>query len=648
MSAHCNGRTFGFNVTAAARALAVTAGIMAIFSLPVRAQDQAKEARSDAGAVLADAAAAPGAPQEPLSKDQPDEPAQGVVGASDSAPVGTADILSFRQEKVAAEMTELEERMYRLSEALKALEPENSSRLLLGLKFAREELILHQMKEAQQLLKELKLAQAVGHEKELLAKLERLAELLKSEDLDFQLQLEKLRLIREITRRLQLAIKEEDRELALSDKTGQRDRELERLRKKQLTLNELIERQQSHVDEVRPLASAETPDESSVASQSREQAQTRAATEALMKASGKSAGTPLAAAESAMGAAVKSLDDGQLGQALPRQESALEELRKELASTEAEIQKVQSLRDAVNLGALQADQSANRSLTNETAELTKKMGDSGARALSSMNGAMGNMSGAESDLQDENASAAAQDQDQALKRLKQAQSDLEEEKEKVLSALQGQIKKRVIEALTLMLEKQVAVREATTTLAPRAVEGSRQALAAVTNLGKAEGRIVEIADDIITLVEETEFGIALPSALMVVRESMISVKQSLAAADASEPVVKLELEIEEDLKSLLGAMQQMPPSRPPRDRNRRPMGPRERERELNRLIAELKMVRLMQLRVNRDTTNVDTVRPAEVEALSQDIQGQIEVVTERQVHVRDTTERLAEKRGDEL
>ena len=50
-------------------------------------------------------------------------------------------------------MTELEERMFRLSEALRSLEPENASRLKLALKFSREEPILQQMKETQGLLK---------------------------------------------------------------------------------------------------------------------------------------------------------------------------------------------------------------------------------------------------------------------------------------------------------------------------------------------------------------------------------------------------------------------------------------------------------------------------------------------------------------
>ena len=70
------------------------------------------------------------------------------------------DSIGFTQENVAAQMNELEERMFRLSEALRGLEPENASRLKLALKFSREELILNQMKETQKLLKEAQLSKA--------------------------------------------------------------------------------------------------------------------------------------------------------------------------------------------------------------------------------------------------------------------------------------------------------------------------------------------------------------------------------------------------------------------------------------------------------------------------------------------------------
>src|SRR5689334_930386 len=166
------------------------------------------------------AAAADAKPEAPKpDSPKPDEkPAQDLGKKTD---VSLGEQLAFQQEKVAAEMTELEERMFRLSEAIKALEPENSSRLMLGLKYAREELILQHMKQVKEVLEKLALTEAESEQKELLAKLQRLQDLLLSTDLDFQLKLEQLRQLREIIRRLDTAIKEEDRELTQSKEASE-------------------------------------------------------------------------------------------------------------------------------------------------------------------------------------------------------------------------------------------------------------------------------------------------------------------------------------------------------------------------------------------------------------------------------------------
>ena len=106
-------------------------------------------------------------------------------------------------------MTELEERMFRLSEAVRSLEPENASRLRLALKFSREELILQQMKETQKLMREAQLSKAETEVRELLAKLEHLRNLLLAEDLDFPMKLARLRQMRESLGQLERIIKEE-------------------------------------------------------------------------------------------------------------------------------------------------------------------------------------------------------------------------------------------------------------------------------------------------------------------------------------------------------------------------------------------------------------------------------------------------------
>ena len=88
------------------------------------------------------------------------------------------DTIGFSQQNAAAQMNELEERMFRLSEALRGLEPENASRLRLALQFSREEQILEQMRETYKFLKDAQLSKAETEVKELIAKLEHLRNLL--------------------------------------------------------------------------------------------------------------------------------------------------------------------------------------------------------------------------------------------------------------------------------------------------------------------------------------------------------------------------------------------------------------------------------------------------------------------------------------
>jgi hypothetical protein len=564
-------------------------------------------------------------------------------------PVTPGEVLSFRQAKVAAEMTELEERMYRLSEALKALEPENSSRLMLGLKFAREELILHQMKEAQGMLDKLSLGEATVEEKQLLSKLQRLHELLLASDLDFQLQLERLRQIREVLRRLDKAIKEEDRERTDSKTTAEKQKELDGLRKKRASLEEVIARQTQHIETAGKLAVVDRPDEQadSFTDLAKEQTKTQAATKdlAVAAAQGGNGSKNLIAAEDKMADAVESLEKQQATEAMPPQKEALAALEKERDEMAEAIRRLEEEVKQANFAAMQRDQAQNRQLGEGITQMVRDLGEPGAGALGEMLRATGSMSKAEGQLGSQQAEPASEQQQQALDSLKYAKQQLEDEAEKLLERLRGEVKRRVMEGLTLMLEKQVAVRESTELVGPKAAGGSRQAITALVGLGKSEGRIVELANELITLVEETEFGIALPAALLMVRDAMADVQASLAEGDGSPKVIEAERQIEADLAALLDAMKQLPSSK--MSNRKAQKGARDRERELNRLIAELKMIRLLQIRTNQKTVEADRAR-AGLAALSAALKEKIESVADQQDFVREATERLAEERGDEL
>ncbi|HEV7221893.1 MAG TPA: hypothetical protein VGN42_04280 [Pirellulales bacterium] len=586
---------------------------------------------------------------EPSKADGDKKPAAKIGDKKDSTTPG--EVLSFRQEKIAAEMTELEQRMFRLSEALKALEPENSSRLMLGLKFAREELILHQMKEAQQMLGKLSLDEASIEEKQLLSKLQRLHELLLSTDLDFQMQLEKLRQIREILRRLDKAIGEEDRERKLSKETAERQKELEGLRKKRTTLEDLIRREREHLDQGGKLAGPETLAEGerdSVKQLAKGQESTRVATKALAAESAldQEPSPNLTAAEAKMGEAVASLGKQEPKSAVPPQKEALAALEKERDAADEAIKDREAKLAEANFGAMRRDQSQNRQLTDGITQLVRELGQTGAGALGELLRADGSMSGAEGKLGQQQAEPASMDQQSALDSLNYAKEQLEEEAEKLLEQLRAEVKRRVLEGLNLMLEKQVAVRESTELLGPRAAAGSRQALTSIVNLGKAERRIIEIGSDLLTLVEETEFGIALPAAMLVVIDEMAEVQELLAGGDGSEPVVNAERQIEADLAALLEAMKQMPSSKASDQKAQR--GAQDRQRELNRLVAELKLVRMLQLRTNRQTSDADGKRPEAAKSLSAELRRKIEDLADQQDHIREATQRLADERSDEV
>jgi hypothetical protein len=73
-----------------------------------------------------------------------------------------------------------------------------------------------------------------------------------------------------------------------------------------------------------------------------------------------------------------------------------------------------------------------------------------------------------------------------------------------------------------------------------------------------------------------------------------------------------------------------------------PTDQRERERELNRLIAELKMIRLLQGRLNDDTAGVDKTRPKATD-LPPALRREIEALEATQEEVRDSLSKVAER-----
>ena len=578
------------------------------------------------------------------SAEKPKEakPAEGITPTT----VTDRDEIGFTQENVAARMTELEERMFRLSEALQNLEPENASRLKLALKFSREELILQQMKETQQLLKDAELSKAETEVREMLAKLDHLRRLLLAEDLDFQMKLARLRQLRETANQLERIIGEERRELAWSRQAVEIQNDAAKLADLKAKLEALVKDQKAVVDETRRAVEKgdDLPAEARDASRSKEMdVQKRAAELAeappladLQPSFLKEADPHLADAES-------HLKGGKTREAATSAETALTLLQRELDRLNKRIDDQKEAVAKAEFEKFKQEQTRNREAADSLAAASARLGNQGVSLQKDLIRASGAMGGAETELGRTAAEPAATNQDEALKHLVKSRDDLAKGIESLLVEIRSELQARILAELAEMHEIQVSIRETTEAQAERS-KTSRAARLLITGLAPKEGELADRVEQLRLLTEETGFGVALPTALRVIDRQMLKVQELLKEADASKPTVDLEKRVEEDLLALAEAMRRLPPSSPPPPGSPLPTDLRARERELNRLVAELKMIRLLQSRLNDDTIETDQGRPEAREAvLPPDLRRAIEALTTAQNEIHETLSILSKR-----
>jgi hypothetical protein len=403
--------------------------------------------------------------------------------AETTAKVSPSDQVQFQQKAVEAQMQELQDRMFHLADLTRDSEPDDSARLLMAVRKAREDLIIEQMRDALDQLSHQDLSKASEEQTVILTKLEELKKLLTSTDLDLQMQLQRLRQLSQAIAKLDAGIKEEKRQQKQSD-------------------------------------------------------------------------------------------------------------------TLAKLQKVDSkdLLDPKN------QQQQNRKATEAIAETLKDLGPAPAKAGAGLGGACQNMSLAEGHLSGGRPGDAQALQQLAVVAMQKSRDQLEAERQKILDELQGQVRKQVVENLTEMLERQKTIRAATEAVVGRMSSTDPSTQLRVKQLAPAEAAIVRICDQTLELIEQTDFSIALPPALTAVRASCRSVEDRLGSGIADAALVGDEKQIESDLADLLDTFKQLASQPGPPSQCRGCKGNK------NKLLAELKVLRMLQGRVDRRTTAIDTER----------------------------------------
>ncbi|HUO07566.1 MAG TPA: hypothetical protein VM008_04645 [Phycisphaerae bacterium] len=279
------------------------------------------------------------------------------------------------------------------------------------------------------------------------------------------------------------------------------------------------------------------------------------------------------------------------------------------------------------------NEDANRKRTDNVHDTVKSLGklEAAGTALGSASNSMSNAAGG---LGGGKPGDAELSQADAAQKLQEARAQLENERQKVIAELSKQVKKVVIENLQEMLDRQTAVREKNEALEPRLAR-SREAVQELELLAPPEERIATICQTTLDLVNETEFSVALPPALESLEKNMLYVAGDLTAGRGDQHVIGTEVAIEQDLKDLLDTFKSLPG-----DANI--SNCKGCKGNMNKLLAELKVIRMMQSRVNKGTSDADLQarQAAAAAALPPDLRERIGKLHDSQESTRHAMDRL--------
>jgi hypothetical protein len=441
-----------------------------------------------------------------------------VLAANDSTPpkVSPAEQIQFQQKTVEAQMQELQERMFHLADLTRDTEPDDSSRLIMAVRKAREDLIIEQMRDCIDQLGRVDLSKAADEQEQILAKLNELKKLLTTTDLDLQMQLDKLKKLNDAIAKLDKGIKEERRE------------------QKQNGL----------------LAKAPTTQPAPLTAPKNDQQQNRKATEAI-------------------------------------------------------------------------------------AQTMKDLGGEPAKAGDKLGSAAQNMSLAEGHLGNGHPGEASPLQGIAADTMQQAKDDLEKERQKLLDELEKQVRSQVVMNLQEMLDRQKSIRGATEAVASHLSTSDREVQLRVKQLAPAETAVVRICSDTLELIEQTQFSVALPPALEEIKANCQSVADRLDGGNADVTLVEDQKQIEQDLQNLLDTFKELAKAPTSQCKGGTCKG------DKNKLLAELKTLRLLQTQVTIHTAKLDAQRAAG--DTSPATQQKIVNVRDEQEHVHQAVQKLQDE-----
>jgi hypothetical protein len=231
---------------------------------------------------------------------------------------------------------------------------------------------------------------------------------------------------------------------------------------------------------------------------------------------------------------------------------------------------------------------------------------------------------------------ASGNQDKAIDRLEEVRKKLEE----ILRQIREEEQERLLAALQLrcerMLQMQTEVYDGTVAVDRGIAETpehkpSRAQEQRSLQLADREEEIVREADKAIQLLQAEGSAVAFPEMFMQVRDDMGNVARRLGKADVGAVTQTIEKDIISTLREMIEALKKAQQNLQNRRNNSQANGGGQNQRLIDHL-AELKMIRAMQIRVN-NRTHVYGQRYTGEQANEPDIQKELANLSMRQAKI---------------
>lgn len=613
----------------------------------------------------------------------------------EAAKANRDELGKIKQEEALRNLQRLEARMQKLAARANEREPASGAKLREAFSLSREAQIRESMQQILTLIKSGKLDRAVQVQKQVESDLQAVLDLLLDKELDPRKLLKEIRRLRKILADLDRVIEEETGEQIDSQEAEQAGADAEELKETLARLEDLIRKEKGIEKDA---AAAET--RANLKDVENRQSGIRQNTSALLDEDlkrGKRAreraledehdeddhdhppgephpgkkddphrpaeagqildGEKLKKAIGAMKAAEASLSGAAKGgkaQAAAKATEARMALEEAVSSAG---EKLKESRASRNFPGLKKEQDKTGEKTRELLEkLSKRIPgvfspDGGIPGKSDVAKASENMSGASGSLSGGKAGKAAESQEEAVENLEKGREKVEQTLEALQEAFRNQLIAYLRQKFTQMLTEQKSASHSTRSLDLK-LRALRLAAAAnptgidikdrqlAQRLASRELKLTLVCDDILDVLSEDGTTLVFPEIVTEIQADLHHVGELLGNLQTGTATRMVQKDIEDAIVEILAALEEAAKKPPPPNPNKgRQKKNQNSSAPLLAKSAELKMVRALQIRVNRRTNRFDGNRNDE--ELSSQLRTQLREIGRKQKEVERLLRRIA-------